>query len=61
MIQDLINFEPKYSVAGAFGGLDLHGNDVTTVWCRLAETASAGSAELLLNEQVDWREGSTIS
>ena len=43
-----------------FGGLDLHGKDVGTVWSRLATTAVPGSNQITLVDAVNWEQGDEI-
>lgn len=45
---------------GVFGGLDLHGRDVSVTWTRLAQTATAGSNQIILTQQVNWAAGDEI-
>ena len=41
------------------GALELHG-ETRTAWTRLAMTANAGSTQLLLDAQTDWRPGDRV-
>lgn len=43
-----------------FGGLDLHGKEVTTPWTTLGATAEVGARSLTLSEAVDWAVGNEI-
>ncbi|KAL4228553.1 Fibrocystin-L [Mactra antiquata] len=45
---------------GVFGGLDLFGKDNDVPWTMLAETAEAGSNEIVLSQEVDWSIGDEI-
>ncbi|CAF4927147.1 unnamed protein product, partial [Rotaria socialis] len=42
------------------GILDMHGREVIRTWGRLASTATAGSTQITLLQNVDWSVGSEI-
>ena len=42
------------------GSIDIHGKPLAITWTRLAETATAGSTSLRLQEAVDWEVGGKI-
>jgi hypothetical protein len=45
---------------GRIGTLDIHGAPRRKVWTRLAETAEAGSTEIVLQDRVDFKAGEEI-
>ncbi len=45
---------------GVFGGLDLHGIPRSVAWTRLAQTASAGANQIVVETGVDWVVGDEI-
>ena len=47
-------------ITGVYGGLDLHGKEVTTPWTTLNTTVQAGETTLTLNAPVDWEVGNEI-
>ena len=47
-------------ITGVYGGLDLHGKEVTTPWTTLNTTVQAGETILTLNAPVDWEVGNEI-
>ena len=42
-------------ITADFGGLDMHGQNVTTTWTQLASTADAGATSITLQTDVDWQ------
>ena len=38
-----------------FGGLDMHGKNVSTQWTQLASTAAAGDTSVTLTDSVGWQ------
>ena len=53
---DRPSYMRKFSAFSAnFGGLDMHGQNVTTTWTLLASTADVGATSVTLQTSVDWQ------
>ncbi|KAL3886657.1 hypothetical protein ACJMK2_026637 [Sinanodonta woodiana] len=47
-------------VIGVFGGLDLHGKNVSHTWTKLNMTANVGATQIKVQDAVDWKVGDSI-
>ena len=43
------------------GTVEMHGLEVTPKWCSLGETADAGSNQIVINQETNWKVGDQIA